>query len=155
MVPGELSKVIPCRSARPLRGRICASKPAGIARQNPAGTSARAPGKSVSVSRTAAYTSAPAAPSVMYAGTGKPSPSGKRLSVTRTGALSLRDIPCLRGSELGELGFEVTDVVERTVDAREPNVGDLIESLEGLHQLLADHRRRHFVLAAREQLAFE
>ena len=48
MVPGALSTVMPCFSARPERGRTCASKPGGSAIARPVGTSARAPGVSVS-----------------------------------------------------------------------------------------------------------
>src|SRR6202042_1934306 len=47
------------------------------------------------------------------------------------------------------------EIAERAVDARKTDVGDGIELLERFHQLLADHRRRHFALAAREEFALE
>src|SRR5450759_4178090 len=42
MVPGALSTVSPCRTARPERGRTCASVPGGSATAMPVGISARA-----------------------------------------------------------------------------------------------------------------
>ena len=47
MVPGALSTVRPCLTARPERGRTCASVPGGSAMAMPVGTNARAPGASV------------------------------------------------------------------------------------------------------------
>ena len=38
MVPGLFSTVMPCRRARPERGRTCASVPSGSARIKPVGT---------------------------------------------------------------------------------------------------------------------
>ena len=45
MVPGALSTVTPCRSARPERGRTWASKPGGKASRMPVGISARRHGR--------------------------------------------------------------------------------------------------------------
>ena len=43
-MPGLLTRVMPCFNAKPLRGRICASKPIGNAMAIPVGISRRAIG---------------------------------------------------------------------------------------------------------------
>ena len=70
MVPGEFSTVIPFFKASPLRGRICASNPCGIAMNSPVGTRHRCMGAKEIGSEILARISIPAESSVAYAGSG-------------------------------------------------------------------------------------
>ena len=64
MVPGALSTVMPCLSARPERGRTWASMPAGSAMAMPLGISRRSPGANTTSASIAASRSMPALNSV-------------------------------------------------------------------------------------------
>src|SRR4051812_38845958 len=68
MVPGELSTVIPCFAASPLRGLICASNPGGSSIERPVGTSSLCSGFSNTALSRFAFRSRPAASWVAYSG---------------------------------------------------------------------------------------
>ena len=70
MVPGELRTVIPFFIANPLLGRICASNPAGISKNNPVGISFLSNYFSVISSSKWANKSIPADNAVWYLGKG-------------------------------------------------------------------------------------
>src|SRR5690348_13768513 len=78
MVPGALIMVIPFLDARPLRGRIWASKPGGTAIAKPQGISLISPRFTAVGPVTAACRSKPAACSVMRRGSGTSTASGRR-----------------------------------------------------------------------------
>jgi hypothetical protein len=68
MVPGELTIVNPRLIARPLRGRTCASYPAGKAMYKPVGINLRSIGFKVTDAGSQALRSIPLDPAVWYAG---------------------------------------------------------------------------------------
>src|SRR5262245_22163814 len=47
---------------------------------------------------------------------------------------------------------EIVDVLERAIDRREPDIGDVIELVELLHHHVPDLARRHFAHAEPEQI---
>src|SRR5687767_14005287 len=77
MTPARVSR--PWRTARPERGQMRPTWPAGICRRTPVATAARAPGSSTTSA--IARRSAPAEPSVAYVGTA-PGPSTLTSTVT-------------------------------------------------------------------------
>src|SRR5690606_28538065 len=68
MVPGEFKTLIPCFSAKPLRGRTWASYPAGSSMNNPVGTSFRSNDFKTNGSFRFAQRSIPAESPVLYSG---------------------------------------------------------------------------------------
>src|SRR5688500_2175152 len=57
-----------------------------------------------------------------------------------------------RTLHLGERVMEVRRVLERSIDGREADIGDLVELVQFLHHHLAEVARRHLAVAARQHL---